>query len=73
MAFTWTLDNQLSWANLTAVNDIANTTFEGLVNVAYTVLSFLVSFFTQPTVIWIIVAILIGYMFYRKFKAKIKM
>lgn len=55
----------------TAVNGLLNQIFQAIVNLVFTIVDLVVTFFSQPAILWAIAVIAVVMMVYRKFKAKI--
>lgn len=74
MAYTGTLSDDLTGANLTYAEELLATAFEGMTDLIASVIKVLVEFFMQPSVIGTIAALVvilaIAAAWYRKLKQK---
>ena len=69
---TWTMNpvSVVTAEQTTAVIDILTKVFQGVLNFLYTMITILVNFFTQPSVLGALAVVAIIYAAYRKLRAK---
>lgn len=65
-----TVENVLTGSNLTAVDTLATKTVNGVLDLLYTIVYYVISFLTTPAVLGAIAGLVIIYLFYRIFIRK---
>jgi len=56
-SFTWVLTNVLDGTGTVTADNVNNTAFSGVVNMIYSTIIYLVQFFTQGTVLAVLIAL----------------